>query len=97
MGRCVYYDSIVFANGFARTDAGAQSIVSVLGWWDTRCWTPSSFSKFQKRFFLTWGGDALANIEICVLSKTWSCKDSIGSATLLEPTGFLGSVVFPTE
>ena len=21
-----------------RTDAGAQSIVSVFGWWDARCW-----------------------------------------------------------
>ena len=56
MGSCACYDFIVPANAIARTDAGAQSIVSVLGWWDTRCWTPCSFSNFQKKFFLTWGG-----------------------------------------
>ena len=80
------------------TDAGAQCIVSVFGWWDARCWARCSISKFQKRFFLTWeGGDASANIEIRAFPKTWSCKDSIGSATLLEPKGFLGSGVLPTK
>ena len=28
----------MLANGFAPTDAGAQSIVSVFGWWHARCW-----------------------------------------------------------
>ena len=43
------------------------------------------------------GGDALANIEIRIFTKTYSCEDSIGSATLFEPTGFLGSGLFPTK
>ena len=28
----------MLANGFAPTDAGAQSIVSVFGWWHARWW-----------------------------------------------------------
>ena len=43
------------------------------------------------------GGDALANIEIRVFTKTDNCEDSIGSATLFEPMGFLGSGVLPTK
>ena len=42
------------------------------------------------------GGDALAEIEIRVFKKIHICEDSIGSATLPEPTGFPGSGVLPT-
>jgi len=58
---------------------------------------PKFIFQVSEEVFLDLGGDALANIEICVLSKTWSCKESIGSATLLEPKGFLGSGVLPTK
>ena len=51
----------------------------------------------SEEVFLDLGGDASANIEIRVFAKTWNCEDSIGSATLLEPTGFLGSGVLPTK
>ena len=95
--RCACYESIVLADGFARTAAGAQSIVSVLGWWDRRCWARCLVSKFQGGVVCDLGGDASANIEIRVFPKIWNCKDSIGSATLLEPTGFLGSGVLPTK
>ena len=58
---------------------------------------PKFIFQVSEEVFLDLGGDASANIEICVLSKTWSCKESIGSATLLEPKGFLRSGVLPTK
>ena len=57
----------------------------------------AQFPSFRKGSFRDLGGDASANIEIHVFPKTWSWKDSIGSATLLEPKGFLGSGVHPTK